>query len=66
VKVVKWLVSPIALMLLAAALLSLVSGKTFDFYFIIFLMVINFAIGFWQENKADNAIKSSRRAWPSR
>ncbi len=57
VKIAKWLISPIALMLLAAALLSLFSGKTFDFYFILLLMVLNFAIGFWQENKADNAIK---------
>ena len=61
-KIVKWLVSPIALMLLAAALLSLVSGKTFDFYFILFLMILNFTIGFWQENKADNAIKKLRES----
>ncbi len=61
-KIVKWLVSPIALMLLAAALLSLISGKTFDFWFILFLMVLNFIIGFWQENKADNAIQKLKES----
>lgn len=53
----KWFISPIALMLLAASLLSLWSGRVFDFYFILGLMVLNALIGFWQENKADNAIK---------
>ncbi len=61
-KVAKWLISPIALMLLAAALLSLWSGKVFDFWFILFLMILNFVIGFWQENKADNAIKKLKES----
>lgn len=56
-KFLKWVISPIALMLLLAALLSLFSGKVFDFFFILVLMVLNALIGFWQENKADNAIK---------
>ena len=55
-KFLKWFISPIALMLLAAALLSLFIGKTFDFYFILTLMLINFFVGFWQEKKADKAI----------
>lgn len=61
-KAVRWLISPIALMLLGAALLSLWGGKTFDFYFIIFLMILNFVVGFWQENKADNAIKKLKES----
>ncbi len=56
-KILKWLVSPIALMLLAAAFLSLWSGKVFDFWFILFLLILNFGVSFWQERKADNAIK---------
>ncbi len=56
IKFIKWFVSPIALMLLAAAILSFFIDKTFDFYFILVLMLINFFVGFWQEKKADNAI----------
>lgn len=56
VKFAKWFISPIALMLLAAAVLSLFLGKDFDFFFIIALMLINFFVGFWQEAKADHAI----------
>lgn len=51
------IISPISLMLLAAAFLSLVTHRIFDFYFIIFLMMINTGISLWQENKADSAIK---------
>jgi H+-transporting ATPase len=61
-KTVKWFASPIALMLLGAALLSLWAGKTFDFYFIILLLAINFAVSFWQERKADNAIAKLRES----
>lgn len=57
----KWFVSPIALMLLSAAVLSLFIDKPFDFYFIIVLMLINFLVGFWQETKADNAIADLSR-----
>ena len=55
-KFLRFLISPIALMLLVAAFLSLSIGKIFDFSFIIVLMLINFFVGFWQEKKADNAI----------
>ncbi len=61
-KTVKWFASPIALMLLGAALLSLWAGKTFDFYFIILLLAINFAVSFWQERKADNAIEKLKES----
>lgn len=56
-KIVKNLISPIALMLLLASGLSFFLGKTFDGNFIIILLVLNIAITLWQENKADNAIK---------
>ncbi len=56
-KTLKWLVSPIALMLAGAALLSLWGGKIFDFYFIVILLVLNYAVSTWQEHKADNAIQ---------
>ena len=62
VKTFKWFTSPIALMLLAAALLSLVSGKLFHFYFIIALTLINFGVSFWQERKADNAIEKLKES----
>ncbi|MDH4330664.1 MAG: plasma-membrane proton-efflux P-type ATPase [Candidatus Moranbacteria bacterium] len=57
VKFVSWLKTPIALMLVAAAILSLLIEKEFDFYFISVLILINFFVGFWQEKKADDAIE---------
>lgn len=60
IKFAEWLISPIALMLLAAAVLSLVAGNTFDFYFILVLMLLNFFISFWQQNKADRAVEKLR------
>ncbi|GIW61653.1 MAG: plasma-membrane proton-efflux P-type ATPase [Patescibacteria group bacterium] len=56
-KLAKKIISPISLMLLAAAFLSLYTHKIFDFNFILFLLVLNVGISLWQENKADNAIK---------
>ncbi|MDE2312072.1 MAG: plasma-membrane proton-efflux P-type ATPase [Patescibacteria group bacterium] len=56
-KFAKWLISPIALMLLAAALLSLAAKNVFDFWFILALMLLNFFVSFWQENKADRAVE---------
>lgn len=56
-KIIKSFLSPISLMFIIAAGLSYVSGKIFDFYFILFLMFLNFFVSFWQERKADNAIE---------
>lgn len=56
-KILKNIVSPIALMLILASILSFVIGKTFDGYFILILLALNIGITLWQENKADNAIK---------
>ena len=54
------LYSPISLMLLAAALLSRLNGKVFDFYFILALYFVNYSIQKWQEFKADKAIEELR------
>lgn len=51
------LYSPVSLMLLAAAFLSRLNGKFFDFYFIIGLYLLNYSIQKWQEFKADKSIK---------
>ena len=51
------LYSPVSLMLLAASILSYLSGKVFDFYFIIALYFVNYSIQKWQEFKADKSIK---------
>lgn len=53
----KWLISPISLMLIAASVLSFIGNKTFDGYFIIFLLFLNFGVSFWQESKADRAVE---------
>lgn len=55
-KALLWFVSPISLMLLAAAALSLAEGSRFDFYFILGMLALNFMAGFWQEFKADRAL----------
>ena len=57
-KFFKWLISPIALMLLTAAFLSLVAKNVFDFWFILGLMLLNFFVSYWQEHKADRAVAS--------
>lgn len=51
------LYSPISIMLLGAAFLSLFNGKDFDFYFILALYFFNYLIQKWQEHKADRAIE---------
>lgn len=56
-KLQRWFVTPITFMLIAASVLSFATGKTFDGYFILILLVANSGISIWQENKADTAIK---------
>ncbi len=57
VKFLKYLISPISLMLFLASILSFTLGKDFDGDFILVLLFLNIVITFWQEQKADNAIK---------
>jgi H+-transporting ATPase len=56
-KLLQYFISPIALMLIAAALLSLYDGQRFDFYFILALMFLNFIVSYVQEHRADTAIQ---------
>lgn len=56
-KLRRWFVSPITGMLLAASILSFVTNKVFDAYFILALLFLNSGISIWQEGKADTAIK---------
>lgn len=57
----KGLATPVSFMLLAAAILSLVVGKTVDFWVIIALFLSNSAIGLWHEHKADTSIKELQK-----
>jgi H+-transporting ATPase len=55
-RIAKWLFSPITLMLLAAAGLSLASHHAFDFWLIIFLTILNGFVTLSQEQKANSAV----------
>ncbi len=55
-KFFRWFVSPIPLMLLAAASLSYVSGKMTDALLILFLLLVNYAVQLWHEHKADQTV----------
>ncbi|WP_298667808.1 plasma-membrane proton-efflux P-type ATPase [uncultured Methanofollis sp.] len=48
---------PIPWMIEAAIVLSAVLGRLEDLFIILVLLLVNAGIGFWQEDKADNAIK---------
>jgi H+-transporting ATPase len=56
-KILRRSLSPISGMLLLAAALSYISGKSFDGSFILVLLVINIGVTVWQERKADTAIE---------
>lgn len=60
-KTIKWLTSPISLLLIAAAALSFYMGKEFDGWFIIGLFLTNFVVARWHESKADKAIDVLRK-----
>lgn len=60
-KILHWLLSPMSLLLLAAAGLSFYTGKTFDGWFILVLFIGNFAISRWHESKADQAIATLQK-----
>lgn len=55
-KIFKWIITPISLMLLSAAGLSFVVGKAGNGWIILVLFVANFGIRIWHEGKADKAI----------
>lgn len=60
-KFFRWVISPVSLMLLAAAFLSLLSGNTTDFWIILVLFFSNFLITVWHESKADHSIEKLQR-----
>jgi len=53
--------SPVSLMLIVGIFLSLLVGKFSNAFFIAVLIFYNFAITFWQENKADKAVEKIRQ-----
>ncbi len=60
-KVLRWFVSPMSLLLIAAAALSFYLGRAFDGWFILALFIANFVISRWHEAKADKAIATLQR-----
>lgn len=60
-KLVRWLISPLSMLLLAASVLSFVIGKDFDGWFIFVLFIGNFLIAQWHEAKADQAIETLQK-----
>src|SRR5690242_860204 len=60
IKLGRWLVSPISLMLIAASVLSWLAGHVFDAIFILALLLLNVTVTFWQEWKADKAVATLR------
>jgi len=55
-KILRWLMSPMSILLIAASTLSFSTHKVFDGWFILFLFITNFLIAQWHEAKADHAI----------
>lgn len=61
VKFLRYFWGPIPAMIIAAMVLSAAIGHWEDFFIILALLVSNAAIGFYQENKAGNAIGSLKK-----
>ncbi|RCV65439.1 H+-transporting ATPase [Methanophagales archaeon] len=57
VKILSYFWGPIPWMIEVAAVLCVIIHHWEDFYVIFALLLLNAVIGFWQENKADNAIE---------
>ena len=56
-KILGYFWGPIPWMIEIAVILSFITGRYDDFWVILLLLCVNAVIGFWQENKADNAIE---------
>ncbi len=70
-KILGYFWGPIPWMIEIAVILSYVTGRYDDFWIILMLLCVNASVGFWQENKADNAIellkqKLALTAWVKR
>ncbi|MCA9356320.1 cation-transporting P-type ATPase [Candidatus Nomurabacteria bacterium] len=53
--------SPLVILLIFACGFSFFLGKYIEGYFVFFAILLNVALGFWQEYKADNSIKKLER-----
>lgn len=60
-EIFKYFWGPIPWMIEAAALLSLIARDFNDFYIILFMLVFNGLIGFWEEHKANNALDALKK-----
>ena len=60
-RLLRYFWGPIPWMIEAAAALSLILGDWADFAIIGTMLLVNAGVGFWQENKADNAIQFLKR-----
>jgi len=56
-RLLRYFWGPIPWMIEAAAVLSLILGDWSDFAIIATMLLVNAGVGFWEENKADNAIQ---------
>ncbi len=65
-KLLGYFCAPIPLMITVAAIMSAVISHWEDFWIIIFLLLINAAVAFFQERKADNAINLLKQKLPLR
>lgn len=65
-KLLGYFCAPIPLMIVAVAIMSAVISHWEDFWIIIFLLLINAAVAFFQERKADNAINLLKQKLPLR
>ncbi len=57
-KLLKKFLAPIPVMIEVALLLSVIAGKWEDFVIIALLLAVNISVDFWQEQKAQNALKA--------
>lgn len=65
-KPIGYFLGPIPFMIEAAAVLSALIGHREDLAIILVLLLLNAAVGFWQEHKAGNAIALLKAAWRCR
>lgn len=53
--------SPLALLLIVASLISFLVGDSLDGFLIIIIVILNVALGFWQEYKASKELEALRQ-----
>ncbi len=63
VKFLSYFWSPIPWMIEIALMLSALVHRWSDFYIILVLLIVNGLVGFWQENRAENAIEGFEKAF---